>query len=145
MKIGSLKFLEKRVIGDEDDPLLIRYVVFRLPWFGLWVHKLCRSDHDRALHDHPWSFISIILKGGYQEVTDVGTLEHRPWSVLLRPAEWRHRVVIQSGKPSWNLIFVFQRRRLWGFWPDNNWCWWRRYDYQTGICQEELLWEDDDD
>jgi hypothetical protein len=32
------------------------------------VHHTLRSDHDRALHDHPWWNISIVLRGGYWEV-----------------------------------------------------------------------------
>lgn len=32
------------------------------------VHNVKRSDHDRALHDHPWFNISWLLKGGYWEI-----------------------------------------------------------------------------
>lgn len=32
------------------------------------VHHVLRSDHDRALHDHPWHNASIVLSGGYWEV-----------------------------------------------------------------------------
>lgn len=32
------------------------------------VHNVKRSDLDRALHDHPWINISVLLKGGYWEV-----------------------------------------------------------------------------
>ena len=32
------------------------------------VHKVKRSDHDRALHDHPWVNASVVLSGGYWEV-----------------------------------------------------------------------------
>lgn len=33
------------------------------------VHHILRSDHDRALHDHPWNNASLVLRGGYWEVT----------------------------------------------------------------------------
>lgn len=32
------------------------------------VHKIMRSDHDRACHDHPWMNASIVLSDGYWEV-----------------------------------------------------------------------------
>lgn len=32
------------------------------------VHHTLRSDHDRALHDHPWWNISAVMRGGYWEV-----------------------------------------------------------------------------
>jgi hypothetical protein len=36
---------------------------------GVKLHHILRSDDDRDLHDHPWSFLSIVLKGGYWEHT----------------------------------------------------------------------------
>jgi hypothetical protein len=37
--------------------------------FGLsfYLHCFVRSDDDRALHDHPWDFASLILFGDYNE------------------------------------------------------------------------------
>src|SRR5208282_805597 len=35
------------------------------------LHHILRSDEDRHLHDHPWPYVTIILKGGYWEVTPV--------------------------------------------------------------------------
>lgn len=34
------------------------------------VHHIKRSDRDRALHDHPWKNVSILMRGGYWEVFD---------------------------------------------------------------------------
>jgi len=33
----------------------------------IYLHHILRSDKDRHLHDHPWDYSSIILKGGYFE------------------------------------------------------------------------------
>jgi hypothetical protein len=144
VKLGRYKLFEKREIGPADNPLLIRWALFRTPSFGIWIHKLCRSDYERAQHDHPFGFVSIILKNGYKEVTDGGILTHKPGSILVRPAEWKHRVVI-DGKPSWNLLFVGRRRRRWGFFPDGKWCWWRQYNLDSGICEEEIIHFDNKD
>lgn len=153
MKIGPLRLFEpRRYIGGKENPLLIRWVLFRIPQFGIFIHKFCRSDYDRALHDHPWTFVSVILHGGYSEYREEkderGTYETLDWygpgSILYRPAEYKHRVVIYK-EPSWNLILVGRRRRKWGFWPNGQWCWWRKYNYQTGICEEEILQADGDD
>jgi len=45
------------------------------------LHHLLSSDSDRALHDHPWWYFSIILSGGYWEVTWVDALAYvdAPW------------------------------------------------------------------
>ena len=164
MKIGKLKLFESaKYIGGKEDPLLIRWILFRIPSFGIFIHKFCRSDYDRALHDHPWTFISLILKGGYYEVTEEivpGVISKQfvfnwraPGSLLYRPAEFKHRVVLQqlnNGlkrwlEPSWSLILVFRRRRKWGFWLKDKWCWWRQYDYDKAICSEDILWTDEND
>lgn len=31
------------------------------------LHHICTPDLDREMHNHPWSFTSIILRGGYVE------------------------------------------------------------------------------
>ena len=156
MKIGSLKLFEKVIVGEQSDhdkkrPLLIRWILFRIPAFGIYIHKFCRSDYDRSLHDHPWPFIAVILKGGYIEVHDQtrdGQQEHvwrGPGSVLLRPAEWRHRVILPKDTPSWSLIIVGRRIKWWGFFLPDGWCWWRKHNYALGICEEDILWEDGSD
>lgn len=86
------RWFEKRVIGPDEDPLLIRWVLFRVPAFGVYLHNMRRSDYDRALHDHPWPFVSLVLRGGYWEYHDQtldGTTRSEwraPGSVLVRPA-----------------------------------------------------------
>lgn len=145
MRIGAVKCFEKRIIGDPVDPYIIRRVLFRVPSFGIMLHKMCRSDHERALHDHPWSFISIVLRTGYQEVTAEGSRFNRVGAVLLRPAYWKHRVIIDRNRPAWTLVFVGRRIRKWGFWPNGRWCWWRQYNPDLGICEESVLWTDNDD
>jgi hypothetical protein len=144
MRLGRLRLLERRIIGNPEDPLLIRYILFRSVRFGVYVHQLCRSDHERALHDHPWSFISIVLRRGYIEVHDQTTtgqpihVYHRPGRILLRPAEWRHRVCI-DGRPAWTLILVGPHVREWGFFTPTGWCWWRRYNDRLGICEDSPI------
>lgn len=142
MRIGPVEFARKVIIGRIDNPLMIRWALFRVDAIGIYIHKFCRSDYERALHDHPWPFISVILRGGYFE-THNQTLDGKitsewraPGSVLLRPAEWRHRVEIDPGKTSWSLVIVGRRSRAWGFFLDSGWCWWRKTNYDAAICED---------
>lgn len=131
-----------QVIGGPDRPYMLRwYVIPRNPLINVYVHKFCRSDDDRALHDHPWWFVSLILKGGYTEVTEAGRTPRsglwggRYWrwdrQIAFRPATFRHRVelwpVVEHGDPflarrdrrelpCWTLIVTGRRLRTWGFW-----------------------------
>lgn len=141
-----MKILSKSVIGDQDGPLMIRWVLFRCAAWGVYVHKFLRSDYDRALHDHPWPFVAIILKGGYVEVHDQ-TIDRRevrepriPGNVLVRPAEWRHRIVVPAGESSWSLVIVGRRQRRWGFLLPNGWCHWRRYNSEKELCEETEIY-----
>lgn len=76
-----LKWLEKigrkRIVYDRvsEEPYLERYYLFlkdrgeKFP-FNIFLHKFLKSDPD-DVHDHPWSYFTIILKGGYYEWTPV--------------------------------------------------------------------------
>lgn len=61
---------EKRFeLPDYDDPLgepsRIRWRIIHTPFFGIYLHKWNKPDPRPTLHDHPWVFFSIILKGHY--------------------------------------------------------------------------------
>ena len=45
------------VICNEDEPYLERWIL----WCGLTLrlHRFLASDEDRAVHDHPWWFITM--------------------------------------------------------------------------------------
>jgi hypothetical protein len=144
MNLGSIRLLEsRRIIGGDfgQGPLLIRWIILRTPLFGVYLHKLLRSDHDRALHDHPWAFVSIVLKGSYIEISEHQRIVRKRFGVIVRSATWKHRFVI-SHPPAWTLVFVGPRIRRWGFWPEGKWCWWRQYNSDLAICEEEVLWTD---
>jgi hypothetical protein len=144
-----MKLFRKNVIGPANDPLLVRYILIRFKPWGIYLHHLMRSDYDRALHNHPWPFISIILRGSYTEVHDqtingkIAYKTHTAGSVLLRPAEWRHRFVLT--KPAWTLVIVGRRCQRWGFFLPDGWCWWRKHDSDRGICADEVLWAEGGD
>lgn len=72
------------IIGPLDNPYLWRWHLLpRNRWFNVYLHKVLRDDDDRALHDHPYDNISIVLKGGYVEV-----LLQKPWT-----ADWAHLTI----------------------------------------------------
>jgi hypothetical protein len=157
MKIGPINIFERKVIGEDDNPLMYRYILFRSKALGIYLHHMMRSDYDRALHDHPWPFVSLVLRGGYFEHHD--QTEDRseisewrgPGSVLVRPAEWRHRFELDyewwtpedKGPviPSWTLVVVGRRAKPWGFFLADGWCWWRKHNDQLNICEDHIVHE----
>jgi hypothetical protein len=133
-----LAFLPHKVIADscapELGPLMVRYFLIRTPVFAVYIHNFLRSDNDRHFHDHPWAFATFLLTSGYAEHVPLIDGEpmggeciewRRRFSLLFRPAEWKHWVEVP--KPLWTLIFRLRRRREWGFWTEKGWVNWRTY------------------
>ena len=63
-------FMRKYEIPDVEHPeqtYLRRWRVIQTPLFALYLHHILLPDGDRDLHDHPYPFASLTLKGGYTE------------------------------------------------------------------------------
>ncbi len=95
---------------DKAEPFIVRYYLLfrnRPKWFpfNILVHKLLKSDLG-DLHDHYWSYITIILKGGYLETTEKGTFWRRSGYVDFRRRSDRHSLKVPEGKPAWTLLLV---------------------------------------
>lgn len=109
----------------DRGPLLTRYYLLRTPFFAVYLHRLHASDEDRALHDHPWSFLTWLVSSGYYEHTPEGRFWRRRFSVLWRPAEWQHR--LELVRPAWTIVLRFRERRKWGFITPSGWQYWKAY------------------
>lgn len=128
-------YRKKVITRSSNEPYLIRYTLIKNKWFSIKIHKILLSD-DACWHDHPWSFISFILKGGYKEYSDKNPNGKffKPLSVLWRPAEWKHRLEITQ--PCWTLIISFKRKRKWGFFTKEGWVEWFNYNQGSNQCDE---------
>ncbi len=69
------------VIGTADDPYLRRWwLIPRNPVFNLYVHHFLRSDDDRALHDHPWPSVSVILAAAISSMSPAPRRSCATWA-----------------------------------------------------------------
>lgn len=137
-----------RVIRNScGEPYLIRLTFFELfrrkndpagrsGGFSLKLHIILRSDEDREIHDHPWTFITWMLAGGYYEATPeswVGKtpilrrLWVKPGSLRLCHAPYPHKLELRGGNPAVTLVFMFPRFREWGFYTRNGWVPWFKF------------------
>jgi hypothetical protein len=127
------------IIGPADDAYLLRwYVIPRNRWFNIYLHHFKRSDDDRALHDHPWINMSILLTGSYLEHMPGGVvkLRHpwRPWAfwrLPMRRATAAHRVELIDGNPVWTLFLTGPKIREWGFLCPQGWIHWTLFAETT--------------
>lgn len=109
------------VIGGADDPYIRRWwLIPRNRWFNIYLHEILRDDDDRALHDHPWANCSIVLSGGYYDITPHGFYWRSAGSVTFRRAIASHRLALPDD-PSCR--YVNSRRRARGLKPLKQGCW----------------------
>lgn len=137
-------------IGDGNGSVFFRrYDVLKTRWFAVYLHQFFRSDHDRCLHDHPWPFATLILRGGYWEIIPdswqcagaVGLPCHdadlchawpsgrrrlwrRPGYFGRYGARHAHRIEIDPDTRPWSLVVVGKKVRPWGFWGPSGWIKW---------------------
>jgi hypothetical protein len=121
------------VIGETADPYLHRwYVIPRNRFFNVYLHEFLRSDDDRALHDHPWFWLSFLLRGEYVEHTIAAGGIHRrrrfrAGSMRVHSPWFAHRLEIEPGVACWTLFVTGPRLREWGFHCADFWRHWRDF------------------
>ena len=149
--LNKLIWWSPEYIGGKENPYLIRwFMIPRNRLFNIYFHKFCRSDDDRALHDHPWASCSIILKGAYIEVTkSKSPLKHYDYArkksgaISFRRASKAHciklfnRQLSNCGEleipiPVWTLFLTGPKVREWGFHCPKGWRHWRVFTDETG-------------
>ena len=121
----------KEELGEIGRPYLIRWTLLLFN-YSIRLHHWLRSDDDRFFHDHSSDFISIVLKGKYQNVTPEGTFNVKAGSIWFAKADQRHYLKI-SPEGAWTLLFFSRPYRKWGFWVNGHL--WRplRYFSRFGI------------
>lgn len=121
--------------GGKQSILILRWDIFDFPGFHVRLHKILGSDEMRALHDHPWWNVTVVLDGAYNEVMPIslraGELTcRRRWAgdVVFRNALARHRILLDHAgffptdrphfSPAISLFIHGRNKRVWGFWDD---------------------------
>ena len=126
----------KRIVMDRqsDEPYLERYYLFlkdrdRFP-FNVFLHKFLKGDPD-DVHDHPWPYATLILKGGYYEwlpqfdskgnkIAEM-CVWRRPGSFRVCRANSYHRIELDPSVTAWTLFMPGPKKRDWGFLVNNKW------------------------
>lgn len=148
VKLGRYRLIPDRLTGE--DYMHRYYLLFKdRKWFpfNLTLHKIVKSD-DPILHDHPWPYITIILKGGYYEHTPFFDANGKklaefsqwfgPGSIIRRKANDYHWLELEEGQPAVTLFFMGNQQRDWGFLTNTKtgktrWIQWEHYlkNYKT--------------
>jgi hypothetical protein len=133
-------------VNDPTKTVMVRWRIIQTPLFGIYLHRLDAPDQRPTLHDHPWPFISIVLRGGYTETFghtshrtgNVTTNRHdgrvidrvrRTWrarSIHRMRADEPHTITDLDRTPTWTLVLAGPRalEPSWGYWDGTGWTSW---------------------
>lgn len=129
-KSGSkFAFWRWKDIVSNGELYLRRLHLLQTPVFSIFVHWIKKPDDEVPLHDHPISFLSIVLKGWYREQRAEASHYVR-WFNLIR-ANTAHRILEVSNGGVVTLVLSGSPRRTWGFHTPQGWVSWR--DYYKGV------------
>lgn len=113
---------------------LARLRVIQTPWFGVFVHDIYQADADQDPHDHPWGFVSIVLRGSYREelheldhLKIVRTKTYARWSAHYMGRRSAHRIT-HAAPGLRTLIFTGKRHDGWGFYTPQGYVPWQEYE-----------------
>lgn len=135
-----MKKIIKKIIGlvkrNPDKIIGVNYmhrwhIIPRNPIFNIYLHKYMGSDDDRALHDHPWLSVSVLLKGRIIEHQKNTTRSIPKYKPVFRTARFAHRLQLISG-PAWTIFITGPRIRSWGFHCPNGWRHWTKFTNANG-------------
>lgn len=133
-----------KLIHDLDHPedvYISRLMLVKTPLFGVYLHVIRRADFARCQHDHPWSFVTIILRGGYEEEVGEQLFIRRPGFIGYRPRSFEHRITRLLNGPAVTLVFRGRDHESWGFRTLHGKVNWQRYLSWSGRLR--VLWCDD--
>jgi len=124
-KLGRYRLIPDRRTGAD---YMHRYYLFLKDrkWFpfNVTLHTIVRSD-DPIMHDHPWPYLTIVLKGGYYEHfplydgkgNKIGEMSRwcGPGTIIKRKAHEYHYLELDAERPATTLFFMGPQQREWGF------------------------------
>lgn len=121
--------LDQEGTGERTE--YMRRWIFSTPLFTLRLHHILDSDYGPP-HNHPWNFLSLILKGGYTEhlysydghVWPLRLQRRKCGSLAFRRATDIHKVRLIPGETAWTLCVTSGAKQTpegearWGFFTD---------------------------
>lgn len=109
-----------------DSGYLTRLHFWKTPWFAIDLHWMHGPDPEPWQHDHPVTFLSIILRGGYDEYRSLACYRRRWFNYIRASLADPHRIV--AVRPhTLTLALMGPKRREWGFHTPVGWVYWKTY------------------
>jgi hypothetical protein len=114
-----------------DSEYITRLHVLKTPWFAICLHWINKPDPEPYLHDHPVTFLSIILSGGYTEQRSINgqapTLVTHRWFNFISATPYDSHTITEVRPNTLTLALMGPKTREWGFHIPGNWVHWKEY------------------
>ena len=111
---GKWRLAWNEPLGLPECPFVFRWIA-ETPLMSFRIHHWTGPDDDRAFHDHPWWFWTLVVSGGYTDRNPAGNDHLGRFSVRFRKAHHRHTVIPDDGG-AWTILVTGPVSRSWGFW-----------------------------
>lgn len=147
------------MIGDGECPILYRLTLIDAKRFKVMVHRFVPDAGREDFHDHPRSFVTFVVRGGYDDITpcveclgsgrdctgdyvmDLPCLpcdgsgkvveRVRAFAVRRRSAAHTHMTAVHPDG-AWSLVVMGPFVRPWGFLRAGQWFGFREYEERFG-------------
>lgn len=84
--------------------------------FRIYLHAIYKADEDAHLHNHPWNFINIVLKGSYTERLPNSKLVPKfPVMICKRTRDQFHKIEDVHTPVVYTLNFMWGKYKEWGY------------------------------
>ena len=113
--------LIKEIRSKEGKLHFRRWELLKTRWFSIYIHGIYAADEDKHLHNHPWDYTSITLKGKFIEETQTGFNLMKPFKMVTRDGKDYHKIKELKSKSVYTLFIVSPIKRLWGYRVDGRW------------------------
>lgn len=107
--------LIKEIKSKSGEVHFRRWEILKTRWGSIWLHAIYKADQDKHLHNHPWDFKSLVLKGSYLEQTEKGIIKQHPCKFNSRNGESYHKILELLSPVVYTLFFVSPTKREWGY------------------------------
>ena len=115
-------FKTVKTIKSKDGVLHFkRFAIFEGLLFSIYIHYIYKEDKDPLLHDHPWNYFNLILKGSYTEEFYGGEQIVSPGFYSYQNANRFHKIKHVNTDKVITLFITGKRFREWGYSYDNKW------------------------
>jgi hypothetical protein len=134
-RLGEPARVERKweMIGPLDCPLMFRRTLLAGRLGKLLVHRFVPGASDKDPHDHPRGFVTVVVRGGYDDVNPAGTVERlRAPAIRYRPATHCHVTNVHADG-ALTVVVMGPLVRAWGFVRDGHWWPWPDYERRFGL------------